>query len=82
MYEASIGRATLTHTLPELLISSQFCAGSPTGTIALGDSGGPSILRYVAVFSTGLDIDFCEHGFVQGFYNFEKGGSIPIHVGS
>ena len=51
VYEASIGRATLTHTLPELLISSQFCAGSQTGTIALGDSGGPSILRYVIISS-------------------------------
>ena len=37
---------------------------------------------YNPVFSTGSDIDFREHGFVQGFYNFEKGGSIPIHVGS
>ena len=25
-----------------------------------------------AVFSTGLAIDFFEHGFVQGFYNFDK----------
>ena len=26
--------------------------------------------------------DFYENGFVQGFYNFGKGGSIPIHVDS
>ena len=31
--------------MPDLLISSQYCAGVPTGTIAPGDSGGPSILR-------------------------------------
>ena len=47
MYESSIGRAVLTHTLPDLLISSQYCAGSSTGSIAPGDSGGPSILRYL-----------------------------------
>ena len=29
-------------------------------------------LKSCAVFSTGLDIDFREHGFVQGFYNFEN----------
>ena len=45
MYESSVGRSSLSRVLPDLLISSQYCAGVPTGTIAPGDSGGPSILR-------------------------------------
>ena len=45
IYSTLVGKPTLSRYLPELLISSQFCGGNPSGSTAPGDSGGPSILR-------------------------------------
>ena len=38
----------------------------------VGGSKEEGVSEFIAVFSTGLDIDFREHGFGQGFYNFEN----------
>ena len=45
IYTSLVNSAILGRWLPNLLISSQFCAGGLTGNTAPGDSGGPAILR-------------------------------------
>ena len=72
IYSTLVGKPTLSRYLPDLLISSQFCGGSPTGSTAPGDSGGPSILRTWNSGSQYILIGIVSGGFEYGadFYTY------------